>query len=545
MKLRQPYVTSRSTPAAVAAAVPPAAALPKRRNSACCRHLAAACPSGSSSSSSSRLLPVARSTPSGLDLSALGIEVPDIDAADIASYQQELGAEFDAAGVAVTFNNTEKVVEALSHGVALVDRSHWGRLRVSGGDRLSLLHNQSTADFKQLKPGQGCDTVLVNAQARCLDLATALVLESSVMLLVSPAMRQPLLQRLDKFIFPADDVEVSDVSGRCGMLTILGSQADDVMQELAGDAFKLQGEPYCRHQLLRFGPGAPVIVAVGSGLAIPGYTLIVDQSGAADLYAALVNKGSVPMGEADWERARITQGRPSAAEATGCVPMGEADWERARVTQGRPAAGSELTQDFNPYEAGLCHAVSLDKGCYIGQETLAKLSNTNGVKQQLWGLQLSCRATPGAAITAAAAAAEAADSSSSSSSSSAAGEVLGRLTSYANLEKSGHFGLGYIRCRKGGVQVPLKGITVLVDGQPAKVVDVPYATRQLPSAGAADSSAAAAAAAEDSLQDRAAAAKQAKAAEKAAQEAAKAERLKAMQERLAAFQAAQQKPKQQ
>ncbi|WIA42885.1 hypothetical protein OEZ86_008804 [Tetradesmus obliquus] len=514
MKLRQPYVTSRSTPAAVAASLPPAAALPKRRNSACCsyRHLAAACPSNSSSS---RLLPLVRSTPPGLDLSALGIEVPDIDAADIASYQQELGAEFDAAGVAVTFNNTEKVVEALSHGVALVDRSHWGRLRVSGGDRLSLLHNQSTADFKQLKPGQGCDTVLVNAQARCLDLATALVLESSVMLLVSPTMRQPLLQRLDKFIFPADDVEVSDVSGRCGMLTILGPQADDVMQELAGDAFKLQGEPYCRHQLLRFGPGAPVIVAVGSGLAVPGYTFIVDQSGAADLYAALVNKG--------------------------CVPMGEADWERARVTQGRPAAGSELTADFNPYEAGLCHAVSLDKGCYIGQETLAKLSNTNGVKQQLWGLQLSFRATPGTAITAApAAAAEAADSSSSS----AAGEVLGKLTSYANLEKSGHFGLGYIRCRKGGVQVPLKGITVLVDGQPAKVVDVPYATRQLPSAGAAASSAAAAAA-ENSLQDRAAAAKQAKAAEKAAQEAAKAERLKAMQERLAAFQAAQQKPKQQ
>jgi hypothetical protein len=66
-----------------------------------------------------------------------------------------------ASGVAVTFNNTEKVVEALSHGVALVDRSHWGRLRVAGGDRLSLLHNQSTADFKQLKAGQGCDTVSV------------------------------------------------------------------------------------------------------------------------------------------------------------------------------------------------------------------------------------------------------------------------------------------------------------------------------------------------------------------------------------------------
>lgn len=56
------------------------------------------------------------------------------------------------------------------------------------------------------------------------------------------------------------------------------------------DAFQLAGEPYCRHQLLRFGDGAPVILAVGSGLALPGYTLIVDERGAADLYAALVNK---------------------------------------------------------------------------------------------------------------------------------------------------------------------------------------------------------------------------------------------------------------
>ena len=56
------------------------------------------------------------------------------------------------------------------------------------------------------------------------------------------------------------------------------------------DAFQLAGEPYCRHQLLKFGSGAPVIIAVGTGLAVPGYTIIVDEAGAADLYAALVNK---------------------------------------------------------------------------------------------------------------------------------------------------------------------------------------------------------------------------------------------------------------
>jgi hypothetical protein len=58
------------------------------------------------------------------------------------------------------------------------------------------------------------------------------------------------------------------------------------------DAFQLEGEPYCRHQLLKFGSGAPVIIAVGTGLALPGYTLIVDEAGAADLYATLVNKVS-------------------------------------------------------------------------------------------------------------------------------------------------------------------------------------------------------------------------------------------------------------
>lgn len=53
--------------------------------------------------------------------------------------------------------------------------------------------------------------------------------------------------------------------------------------------------------------------------------------------------------------------------------MGEADWERLRIVQGRPAPGAELTEAYNPLEAGLCHAVSLNKGCYIGQETIAKV----------------------------------------------------------------------------------------------------------------------------------------------------------------------------
>ena len=50
------------------------------------------------------------------------------------------------------------------------------------------------------------------------------------------------------------------------------------------------------------------------------------------------------------------------------MPMGEEGWERARVLAGRPAPGAELTEEHTPLEAGLGGAVSLDKGCYIGQE---------------------------------------------------------------------------------------------------------------------------------------------------------------------------------
>ena len=68
--------------------------------------------------------------------------------------------------------------------------------------------------------------------------------------------------------------------------------------------------------------------------------------------------------------------------------------------------------------------------------TLAQVTNTNGVKQQLWGLKLSSRALPGATVT-----------------SEDGSETLGVLTSYANLEQDGHFGLAYIKCRRHGVQV--------------------------------------------------------------------------------------------
>lgn len=104
-------------------------------------------------------------------------------------------------------NQGDKAVEAMMYGVALMDRSHWGRLRVGGPGARRFLHAQTTADFDRLAPGQGTDTVFVTAQGRMVDLATAYMMgEQAALLVVSPGAGQSLLQRMDKHAFPADQV---------------------------------------------------------------------------------------------------------------------------------------------------------------------------------------------------------------------------------------------------------------------------------------------------------------------------------------------------
>jgi len=269
-------------------------------------------------------------------------------------------------GVPATFGNNRKALDALENSAVLVDRSHWGRLRLSGPDRLAFLHGQSTADISPMKPGSGTDTVLVDAQARTVDLATCLVQGEGALLIVSPSMAAPVLERLEKHIFMGDQVSVMDVSSKTAMFSILGPASDAIMTELqAGD---LVGAAPGTHAVLGFG-GKPVVAFVGGGLPGPGYTLIVEESAAADLWRALETKAAEPMG----------------ADA----------WEVARVVAGRPVPGAELTAEYNPLEAGLYGAVSLNKGCYIGQEALAKVHGQGALRRELWGLVMDAPCSVG------------------------------------------------------------------------------------------------------------------------------------------------------
>ncbi|EFJ49830.1 hypothetical protein VOLCADRAFT_89696 [Volvox carteri f. nagariensis] len=442
-----------------------------------------------------------------MSLGDLQLDIPEIDG-DIRSLQVEMGAIFNDSGLAATFGRKRQALQALETGLVLVDQSHWGRLRVTGEDRTALLHNQSTADFQRLQPGQCADTTFVTSTARCLDLATALVLPSSILLLVdSREGGEALAARLDKVIFRGDNVMVHDISSRTGQIAVLGPEAEVVLRELAPDVLSgvLSGPPG-RHVLVGF-RGKPVFVAAvsGLGLSVPGYTLVADEAVAGDLYAAFAAKGA--------------------------IPMGTDDWEAARIVAGRPTRGSELTEAYSPLEAGLYGAVSLNKGCYIGQETLAKLHLRDGVNRQLWGLRLSGPTSPGAEIYSEL-------------------SKVGVVTSTCQDADGEWVGVGYLRSRLEGTQIELEGVRVAVAGAPATVTAIPFATRKFSAEAESPAVRAAAVVAATGEEDAASIAarleeaKRKKAEVQVEKQAATEAKLKAMQERVAAWQAALQQQQQ-
>lgn len=346
---------------------------------------------------------------------------------ELQSVQATAGAKFEAVGdlsVPASFGNDAAAIQAAREGVAVCDRSHWGRILVADDDRIRFLHNQSTNDFQQLQPGQGCDTVFVTSTARTIDLATAYVTEDAVLLLVSPNRRQYLIEWLDRYIFFADRVQLADITNETATFSLIGPESDALLAKLGIST--IIGQPHATHQIVQLDSGLEVRVAVGSGLALPGYTLIVPAMAAATVWSRIVQAGIVPLGDRVWEVLRIQQGRP--------VP------ER------------ELTEDYNPLEAGLLQTISFDKGCYIGQETIARLNTYKGVKQYLWGIRLSAPVEPGSAIK-------------------VGEEKVGIITSYTDSDR-GPFGLGYIRTKAGG-----SGLKVRVGETEGEVVDVPFLTR--------------------------------------------------------------------
>lgn len=260
----------------------------------------------------------------------------------------------------------EALRAARTAGVA--DLSASVLLRVTGKDRLSYLHRILTCPLKDLAPGTGVRGLLLTARGKVVADLDLSVLENRVDAQAPAAARSSLVEGLRRFLI-ADDCEVVDRAGEEALLAVVGPLCGEVVARVLDGALPAL-EP----------EGAAAVVAAGHGATLfrrdryllPGFRIQVDAGAADDLREALF----------------------AAAAAAGGGPVGTEGLEILRVEAGEPALGGEFGEETLPQEAGLTDRVSFTKGCFLGQEPVARLQNRGHTNRGLVGLDLGTGGVP-------------------------------------------------------------------------------------------------------------------------------------------------------
>lgn len=252
-----------------------------------------------------------------------------------------------------------EALRAALESCALVDRGGFGRLLGTGPDLLDLLNRLSTKAVTRLEPGRGCATVLTTNKGRIVErLFVHHLGDDGLLLIAGPGGGKRAADHLARYTF-AERTGLSDVGDGWFHLSLVGPAAGRTLEQ----AGLPRPEPFGAYA------AQGVRVLGEDGLSAEGFSIV----GPRERESAIRPRLRVP--EADGE----------AAEA----------W---RILRGLPAAGHELTEEQNPLEAGLWDAVDFDKGCYVGQEVVARLNTYDKVSRALVGFRSTVLPEEGAPV---------------------------------------------------------------------------------------------------------------------------------------------------
>jgi len=246
----------------------------------------------------------------------------------------------------------------LVEACGLLDRSERGKLALSGGGAVEFLNGQVTNELAGLRPGEGCYAAFLTHKGKMLGdvriLAVAGDSASAVELLLDTerGALQALFDMIRRYKV-GFDVELHKRTLERGLLSLIGPEA----AAIAG-AQRLADSEHANEPV-----GIGPIAALAARTDV-GVDLICDAGDSAALAAALLDRGAAAVSE----------------QAAECL----------RIERGRPRFGLDLDETVMPQEAGINErAVSFTKGCYVGQETVARLHYRGKPNRHLRGLRLS------------------------------------------------------------------------------------------------------------------------------------------------------------
>jgi aminomethyltransferase len=332
---------------------------------------------------------------------------------DLTSIHEQQDAMFVEQGerrAPEVFTSLEEEYAAAHAGAVVYDASGLGRLRLTGKTRAALIDRMSTNDVESLAVGQGAATVLTTPLARIIDRLRVYVRNEDLLALTSPDAQGVISNYFRRNIFFNDDVQVHDASGEMQVMSIYGAQAGVLAAKLV--AQEVSDLP--RHHWRAVDSGA--LIARTDPVAGDGYHVLAFD---ADRLKAL------------WRQALDA----------GAQPIGERAFELLRIEAGHPRYAAELSEQFIPLEVGLWGDVSFSKGCYTGQEIIARMESRHRLAKQLIGLRSNDVIEAGRAIR-------------------VDGSTVGQVTSAASHPRGGWIALGVIKPAQAE-----PGTRVQVDGE--------------------------------------------------------------------------------
>jgi len=296
----------------------------------------------------------------------------------------------------------------------LLERSGRGKLRLSGADATEFLQGQLTNDIEALAPGAGCYSALLDRKGHMqADMRVLALADGAIWIDTEAEALERVRRHLDTYKI-GRAVELEDMTSSRAIISLIGPASESVAGTAAG--------PEHSQRAVTIGGADCVAVATGGGI-----DLICDAEAAPAVRSALL--------------------------AAGAAEVSDEAAEIVRVESGVPRFGIDVGTATMPAEAGLVgRAVSFTKGCYIGQETVARLHYRGRPNRHLRGLRLSGAAEHGDPLR-------------------LGGKEVGVLGSFCVSPRFGPIGMAVVRREAE----PGDGLAVGEDGIEGEVVELPFA----------------------------------------------------------------------
>lgn len=282
-------------------------------------------------------------------------------------------AEYFGVRLPAQFRDPLAEYNAASNAVAAIDTNFRAVFALSGPDRMRYLNAVTTANIRDLVPGQSSLGLLLNAQGHMLAELVTLALEDRLLILGHAFVRQRTFEILEKFII-MDDATLTDETATTGTLAIEGPKAPDLLRELMHVEYaELPTRAHLPTTLEFSGAVIPCRVLRHSLFGLPGVELIFPRE-------------SLP---------RVWEALSLATREQGGSPIGYRAVDMLRLEAGIEWFGTDFDQHHIPQEArlGASH-ISFTKGCYTGQEIVERVRTRGHVNWQLTGLLFDSSEAP-------------------------------------------------------------------------------------------------------------------------------------------------------